>query len=81
MSNPDKCQHEFVSNIAVYQLQAGDNKWGADVTITCRRCGSKAEFTGMQAGVLPGLPTVSVDAHEARIPFKLKAPFKLVGVN
>jgi len=57
----------FVASVVVNRLE-DVKKFAADVHIQCADCGKPFQFLGLPGGLHLDLPTVSVDATEARLP-------------
>ena len=68
---PQECPHsDFKSRIAVNKIEDG-NIIIADISIECIDCGAEFCFQGLNAGVDPKNPSVSVLGTELRVPAKL----------
>ena len=71
----DNCAHEeFIANVKVNRL-TNEGKmaviaFSADIAINCKVCGHAFEFIGVEPGVSPFHPTISIDSKELRAPIK-----------
>jgi len=74
----NKCAHEnFTATVKVNRLTKSDSDptviaHSADIRINCVECGLPFEFIGVDAGMMPSKPMVSVDAQELRAPIRPK---------
>lgn len=77
MIDPDRpCPHEdFESFVEVSRLTANDEDptviaFSADIRVNCRDCEEPFRWIGLQAGLAPDRPMVSVDEKELRAPIR-----------
>lgn len=76
MSDPDRaCEHEDFEVVAVVNrinhTEGGPIvAYGVDVTVSCAGCGEKFRWVGVDAGVRPDRPMVSVDEFELHAPLR-----------
>lgn len=74
--DPDlPCPHtDFEAHVDVNRLQDSDNGpvagYLADIRVNCARCGERFRWVGLQAGLRPDRPMVSVDESEMRAPLR-----------
>lgn len=78
------CHHEHfeaIVNVArVSDVEGGPiTRFAADVRISCVQCRAPFGFRGMPVGMLPGQPTTSPDAIEARMPLISPSELELLG--
>ncbi len=69
------CEHEdFIANVNVHRLTSEDKLkvvgFNADIKVKCAGCGQAFEFIGIEAGVSPFEPRVSIDSTQLRAPIK-----------
>jgi hypothetical protein len=76
-ANPDKpCPHEdFDASVEVNRITGQEGAeipgaYSAVVRVSCSRCGEAFRWIGLQAGLMPGRPMVSVDETELRAPIR-----------
>jgi hypothetical protein len=75
-ADPDKpCPHEhFDAEVGVNRLTSEPdgpvNAYSADIRIRCVQCDEPFRWIGVQAGVKPDRPMVSVDETELRAPIR-----------
>ncbi len=63
-----ECEHkDFEATVTINRLE-DVKRCVADVRIVCLECKRPFRFLGLPGGLHPELPTVSVDATEARLP-------------
>jgi len=67
--------HNFESTVKITRILESESSavvsgYNADLRIKCRDCNMPFEFIGLEAGVSPYHPMVSVDSAEMRIPIK-----------
>lgn len=73
-ADPDKpCPHEdFDASVEVSRLTGEDGgpvtAYSAGIRIRCAQCGEPFRWIGVQAGLKPDRPMVSVDETELRAP-------------
>ena len=76
MIEQDKpCPHlNFDAVVAVNRLNATDrtpaDAYSADIKIRCADCDEPFRFIGLQAGLMPNRPMVSVDESELHAPIR-----------
>jgi hypothetical protein len=64
------CEHkDFEANVTVFRLE-DTGRFTADVRIRCKECSEPFRFLGIQAGVSPYEPCVSIDGLELRAPIE-----------
>lgn len=64
------CGHlNFVARVAVNRL-VDTGRYSADVRVNCVECGEPFRFLGVEAGLSPYAPMVSVDGLELRAPIE-----------
>jgi hypothetical protein len=74
--DPDKpCPHRrFAAEVDVNRLNATENgpagAFTADIRIRCADCNERFRFVGVQAGLRPDRPMVSVDEYELHAPIR-----------
>ena len=75
-ANPDRpCLHEnFSATVAVNRLTATDDgtvtAYSADIRVECADCEEPFRWIGLQPGLSPRQPMVSVDETELRAPLR-----------
>ena len=75
-ADPDKpCPHEnFGASVEVNRLTAEDSTepggYSADIRAWCEDCGEPFRWIGLQAGLMPSRPMVSVDETELHAPLR-----------
>ncbi len=63
-----ECEHkDFEALVTINRLEDA-TRFVADVRIICLECKRPFRFLGLPAGIHPELPSVSIDATEARLP-------------
>lgn len=66
----EPCAHpDFEARVAVNRIE-DTKRFSADVRIWCLACGEPFRFVGVNAGLSPYGPRVSVDGLELRTPIK-----------
>jgi len=76
MDDPKKCNHEnFFANVKVGRIlddktETKVEAFTADVTVECADCKTPFQFIGLQPGLHPDKPTVSIDRLELRAPIQ-----------
>jgi hypothetical protein len=76
VADPDKpCPHEgFDAVVEVNRLTSEPDgpvtAYSADIRIGCAQCGEPFRWTGVQAGLMPDRPMVSVDETQLRAPIR-----------
>jgi hypothetical protein len=75
-ADPDKpCPHEnFGASVDVGRITAedgtGPDAYSAAIKAWCADCGEPFRWIGLQAGLMPSRPMVSVDETEMRAPLR-----------
>lgn len=76
-ADPDRaCPHEdFEATVEVNRIACSDDDptivgYSADVRVSCGQCDEPFRWTGLQAGLSPAEPMVSVDETELRAPLR-----------
>lgn len=69
------CNHEnFRADVQVHRITEDDKitirGFSANICIKCHDCGKEFEFIGVEPGVSPFGPRVSIDSTELRVPIK-----------
>lgn len=76
MTDPDRaCPHpDFDAVVEVNRLTKGDDgpveAYIADIRVSCQACGEPFRWIGVQAGLMPTKPMVSVDETELHAPIR-----------
>jgi hypothetical protein len=63
------CKHVWKAEVIVTDMEDGTYK--VDVQVCCGTCFKPLQFIGMDMGIHPTLPMVSLDGTEARLNAKL----------
>jgi hypothetical protein len=77
-ADPDRaCPHErFEAQVNVNRITSSDQPGApvaafmADITVWCADCAEPFRWIGVQAGLMPGRPMVSVDEAELHAPLR-----------
>lgn len=67
------CEHlNFFANVRVNRIINSDSSisFSADLSIHCEDCGKIFQFIGMEKGLHPDKPMMSLDGTEARLPIE-----------
>lgn len=76
LPDPDRpCPHEhFAATVEVNRLASTEDgpihAYSADIRVQCADCGEPFRWIGLQAGLMPTKPMVSVDETELRAPLR-----------
>lgn len=76
MTDPDRaCEHlDFDAVVEVNRLTKTDGgpveAYSADIRVSCHACGEPFRWIGVQAGLMPTRPMVSVDETELHAPLR-----------
>jgi hypothetical protein len=77
-ADPDKpCPHENFNAVVAVNRLTGSEEPGApvaafmaDISVSCGECGERFRWIGVEAGMMPGRPMVSVDETELHAPIR-----------
>lgn len=75
-TDPDKpCPHEdFMASVEVNRLTSTEGGpvtgYSADIRVQCADCGEPFRWIGVEAGMMPDRPMVSVDETELHAPIR-----------